>query len=498
VPTTSGTKSCDGTSCTALSLAAFDLQGYGHCLIGPATLYTGSRLFFILHTYLRLQLSCVELSDHQYIAHCYWISVAFRHCIRCSHLVTPSHHLLMAHVDVDASPERAPNLNSTQNDEPNPYQTRKRSSSRSSVVGAVRRLSQEFEDSRPPAAFAAATSDIASTVVAGQDRRHRERNMGGIGEKGRLSDAGSSPVALSEDATIAVPAEAMDATTEPFQNGYHFPPNYSWQESTKQGLVSFWKFFTTPVGFFWTIYGLNVVAWGGMLFLLLCNAAPAMCYPTCDDIDSPRRKWVEWDSQVLTALFCVPAFGLAPWRFRDFWYLLKYRILGDQSGLRRLAGIHASWFRLKGSEQLPNDIGPDNIPEDAPRDWLPIPEASMAVAPRTGARAPATSVWKMDFVIWSMVLNTFAQCGLCGIMWGMNRYDRPSWSTGFLVAVACLIAMAGGYLMFLEGKKVKSIEGVPLTDRDHEKLAEDKEKGIPHYNNFKGKKPKQKQQDPEK
>lgn len=322
--------------------------------------------------------------------------------------------------------------------------------------------------------------------------------MGGIGEKGRLSDAGSSPVALSEDATIAVPAEAMDATTEPFQNGYHFPPNYSWQESTKQGLVSFWKFFTTPVGFFWTIYGLNVVAWGGMLFLLLCNAAPAMCYPTCDDIDSPRRKWVEWDSQVLTALFCVPAFGLAPWRFRDFWYLLKYRILGDQSGLRRLAGIHASWFRLKGSEQLPNDIGPDNIPEDAPRDWLPIPEASMAVAPRTGARAPATSVWKMDFVIWSMVLNTFAQCGLCGIMWGMNRYDRPSWSTGFLVAVACLIAMAGGYLMFLEGKKVKSIEGVPLTDRDHEKLAEDKEKGIPHYNNFKGKKPKQKQQDPEK
>jgi hypothetical protein len=104
----------------------------------------------------------------------------------------------------------------------------------------------------------------------------------------------------------------------------------------------------------------------------------------------------------------------------------------------------------------------------------------------------------MDFVVWSMVLNTFAQCGLCGIMWGMNRYDRPSWTTGFLVAIASIIAMIGGYVMFLEGKTVKRIEGVALTDRDHEKLVDDKEKGIPHYNNIKDKKPKKKQQDPEK
>jgi hypothetical protein len=37
-------------------------------------------------------------------------------------------------------------------------------------------------------------------------------------------------------------------------------------------LIAFWKYFTTPVGFLVTIYGLNIVAWGGMLFLLLCNA----------------------------------------------------------------------------------------------------------------------------------------------------------------------------------------------------------------------------------
>ena len=326
--------------------------------------------------------------------------------------------------------------------------------------------------------------DIAATKVAG--------------EPSRRSDAGSRPVASSETTTIAVPAERTTDATEPFENGYHFPPKYPTLEATRQGLAAFWRFFMAPMGFFWTIYGLNVVAWGGMLFLLLCNAAPAMCYPNCDDIDSPRRKWVEWDAQILTALFCVTAFGLAPWRFRDLWYEFKYRIKGDNDALRRLAGIHATWFRLKGSQDLPVDIGPDNIPESLPRDCIPLPEKSLPVAPLTGIRAPATSVWKLDFVIQSMAWNTFAQCGLCGIMWGMNRYDRPSWSTGFLVALGMIIAMLGGLVTFLEGKKVKSIEGVPLTDRDRERLARDKELGIPHYNNIKDKKPREKKQDPEK
>lgn len=283
--------------------------------------------------------------------------------------------------------------------------------------------------------------------------------------------------------------------TEPFENGYHFPPKYSWQETTRQGLKSFWKFFLTPMGFFWTIYGLNIVAWGGMLFLLLCNASPAMCYPTCDDIDSPRRKWIEWDAQILTALFCVTAFGLAPWRFRDLYYLLKCRVLKKQEGLRRLAGIHHGWFRLQGTQHLGPDVGPGNLTADVPTSCVPIPEKDMPKPPLTGTRAPATATWKLDFVIWSMVWNTFGQCALCGIMWGMNRYDRPSWATGFLVAIASIIAMVGGYVMFLEGKKVKSIEGVPLTDEDLEKLARDEEQGIPHYNNIKDKKPKGKDTD---
>lgn len=61
---------------------------------------------------------------------------------------------------------------------------------------------------------------------------------------------------------------AMDAAaetsqqyrTEPFDNGYEFPPKHTWQESTAIGLKAFWKFSLTPIGFLVVIYGLNVVA----------------------------------------------------------------------------------------------------------------------------------------------------------------------------------------------------------------------------------------------
>ncbi|KAL9593609.1 MAG: hypothetical protein Q9179_005795, partial [Wetmoreana sp. 5 TL-2023] len=118
-----------------------------------------------------------------------------------------------------------------------------------------------------------------------------------------------------------------------YPNGYKFPPKHTWGESTLIGLKGFWKFTLTPLGFLIVLYGLNVVAWGGMLFLLLIGGGKQyMCFPPgshgekdCNNIDSPRRIWIEIDSQILNALFCVTGFGLIPWRFRDFYYLLKWR-----------------------------------------------------------------------------------------------------------------------------------------------------------------------------
>lgn len=256
-----------------------------------------------------------------------------------------------------------------------------------------------------------------------------------------------------EEATVVAPG--FDYTP---------PPKLPWTLSFRIGAISFWKWFLTPLGFCITIYGLNVVAWGGMLFLLLLNAAPDMCTPDCNDLYSPRRVWIEVDSQILNALFCVTGFGLIPWRFRDLYWLLKYRGIFTRNkesrikGLRMLGGIHRSWFRLAGSEkwQVEGDALQD---EHSPS--VPLPLEKKLSAPLTGIRAPPTATWRMDFVVWMNVWNTFLQACLCGFMWGMNRFDRPSWSTGLFVALACIVAGLGGIMMGIEGKKVKKVEGVP-------------------------------------
>ncbi|PHH67897.1 hypothetical protein CDD82_1014 [Ophiocordyceps australis] len=280
----------------------------------------------------------------------------------------------------------------------------------------------------------------------------------------------------------------------PFPNGYHFPPKHSWGESVKLGCLAFWNYLLTPLGFLVTVYGLNIVAWGGMLFLLLCNAAPAMCSPTCDDINSPKRKWVEIDSQILNALFCVTGFGLAPLRLREAYLLIQHRCWKKHDALRRLAAIHSSWFRLPHSNELPVNLSPHNWNSHS---WgeisssaIPLPENKMPEAPLTGMRARATKPWLLDLVIWLMLGNTLLQGCLSGFMWGYNRYDRPSWATGLFVALGCGVAAIGGVIMFVEANTIKSIEGIPVSQEDKETLQRDRDLGIWHFNNIKDKRPK--------
>lgn len=328
----------------------------------------------------------------------------------------------------------------------------------------------------------------------------------------------STPLASTKDErTDHDRTQPLDEEQRAATSGYRPPPKLPWTTSTMIGLKAFWKWFLTPFGFLVTLYGLNVVAWGGMLFLLLCNASPAMCwapvhnkenqrhmspaaalslpgpyYRNCNDINSPRRVWIEIDSQILNALFCVTGFGLVPWRFRDLYYLLRWRLASSKSadklyGLRVLAGIHKNWFRLPGSETLSSvptkeymnesasrtsDVEA-GLPESDPR--VPLPLSKAPTPPPTGIRAQPTAPWKLDFFIWCQVWNTFFQCCLCGFMWGMNRYARPPWSTGLFVALACIIAGVGGYVSFLEGKRVKKVEGVAPKEsesKDGEELRE--------------------------
>jgi uncharacterized iron-regulated membrane protein len=40
-------------------------------------------------------------------------------------------------------------------------------------------------------------------------------------------------------------------------------------------------------------------------------------------------------------------------------------------------------------------------------------------------------------------------------MWAMNRFNRPSWTTGLFVGLACAAAGVPGILMWLEKKRIK-------------------------------------------
>ncbi|KAF2156737.1 hypothetical protein K461DRAFT_272818 [Myriangium duriaei CBS 260.36] len=341
------------------------------------------------------------------------------------------------------------------------------------------------------------------TPIAEEKQDPLQNNIPQAPYPGPLEPIASEPVEESEPFPITPnnPPMAPLGPVKSYPNGYIEPPKQPWTVSTKVALLGFWRWFLTPFGFLVTLYGLNVVAWGGMLFLLLCGAAPKMCSPNlpsndyngCNDIQSPRRKWLEVDSQILNALFCVTGFGLIPWRFRDLYFLLRWRLASSRGptekklyGLRKLAGIHNGWFRLPGSDTL-DELSADayrssltpNSPsghdaEAAADDFrLPIPLSKSPPPPLTGVRASPTRVWLLDFVIWANVWNTFLQACLCGFMWGMNRYNRPSWSTGLFIAAACVVAGAGGIVMFVQGKRVKRCEGVPPEGWNGEEVREE-------------------------
>lgn len=136
--------------------------------------------------------------------------------------------------------------------------------------------------------------------------------------------------------------------------------------------------------------------------------------------------------------------------------------------MEKLEGLHQNWFR-----------GPrDDDGAGVERGRLTEGEETLGAETETGVRAPVTKSWKMDFVVWLYVWNTFLQAVLSGFMWGMNRYNRPSWSTGLFVALACIVAGMAGGMVWWEGRKVKRIEGEHKDEETEEKKSgETEERG---------------------
>jgi len=144
------------------------------------------------------------------------------------------------------------------------------------------------------------------------------------------------------------------------------------------------------------LYALNIVGWGGMVFLILVGAANK----TMPD-EETRKKWIEIDSQILNALFCVTGIGLIPWRVRDLYHAYSKR----------------NFHKLRRHHPYTMSIT-----------WIRI-------------------------VVWTFIANSIFQIGMAVCMWSMDMYTRPSWLVGIFVALGCLTGAFAGLVKFILRKR---------------------------------------------
>ena len=83
--------------------------------------------------------------------------------------------------------------------------------------------------------------------------------------------------------------------------------------------------------------------------------------------------------------------------------MMRVRLTKNKNAMRHLSEQNKAWFR--------------------PPAWYHEGDAEMEEggAKRmtfTGEAAPPTSLWKLSFVVWMMVLNTAFQAVLAAMMWG--------------------------------------------------------------------------------
>ncbi|KAK9453471.1 hypothetical protein V1511DRAFT_472701 [Dipodascopsis uninucleata] len=194
------------------------------------------------------------------------------------------------------------------------------------------------------------------------------------------------------------------------------------------------NYITTPMGFLVTVYFCLVIAFGGMLFLILVGAAPAMNHHDGPNgTDTPGKRWIEIDSQVLNALFCITGIGLMPWRTRDLYLVLRGEC-GHELARIELARIH---------------------------DWY-----HPAVCKR----------WKLNTVIILYMLNSVFQVIMAVCMWVYNRHNRPPWITGACIGLGFCSSGAGGLIAGLEKRRARNLKKIHPEffeeDPEHEEMGD--------------------------
>nr|XP_018260564.1 uncharacterized protein I303_07489 [Kwoniella dejecticola CBS 10117]OBR82722.1 hypothetical protein I303_07489 [Kwoniella dejecticola CBS 10117] len=222
------------------------------------------------------------------------------------------------------------------------------------------------------------------------------------------------------------------------------------RQKIKRGLKGLWTFVKTPMGAITAIYGFLVAFWGAAIVLFLLGWIPTNSKNTQD-------IWVEISSQVENGLFTVTGVGLIPWRVIDTYRMsVIWTLKNRDSRLRKKQGLPP----IEDENDLPDpDLIKDYVFVLSEKDQknLRYQQEKFATS-QTWYRAHANATHRafpMKFALWNTILmdgNSFFQCGT---MWGLNRHQRPAWTTGCLIPLSFLCGIGAAVLIWQGSARTK-------------------------------------------
>jgi len=226
----------------------------------------------------------------------------------------------------------------------------------------------------------------------------------------------------------------------------------------KRTMKGVWSFLKTPMGIFAGIYGFLVVFWGAAIVIFLAKIINLHNANT-------QGFWIEVSSQIENGLFTVTGIGLIPSRVLDtyriykiWYYKRRTRKLREKAGLPQLFDV----------DDLPDPAFDPNYvhvltekeQKDLHRQQLKFQHH------QTWYRAHGTETHRAFSINTALLIcclndgNSIFQIMLCGTMWGLNRFQRPPWSTGSLIPASFLCGILSGVFIWKGGQKTKRIDKV--------------------------------------
>jgi len=226
----------------------------------------------------------------------------------------------------------------------------------------------------------------------------------------------------------------------------------------KRTLRGVWSFLKTPQGIVTAIYGFLVAFWGAAIVFFLGKLINLHNSDT-------QGFWVEISSQIENALFTVTGIGFIPWRVVDTFRIFKiWRYKRLSRRLRKQAGLPP----LIDEDDLPDpqyDPNYVHVLTDQQQAELHYQQIQFKKS-QTWYRPHGTPTHRAFPINTALLVclfidgNSVFQCFLCGCMWGLNRFERPPWTTGTLIPASFLCGIVAVILIWRGGRRTRRTEKI--------------------------------------